>query len=327
MNKEKPKSKPIIDSVAVVGTGVIGRSWMKLLARAGCQVQAYDQVSDNVLRAMAWLEEDLARDTADGLLSRDEARLCLARVTRHESLAGALAGVGWVQESCPENLQTKQAIYAELDSVAPPDAIIGSSTASLDMTLIADGLPGRARCVVAHPTNPPHVAPAVEIVPGRDTDPRVVPLASSFITSVGQTPVVLTRYVPGFVLNRLQAAMLREAIALVAEGVAEVEAVDAIVRDGPGLRWALMGPFGVADTNADGGVRQYLTRYAPFYTEVMNDLRPTPKLDSELIEKVGRGTDDMLQQVSRSELCRWRDDMMRAIINLKKQNPPPWRKE
>ena len=153
-------------------------------------------------------------------------------------------------------IELKKAIYARLDGAAAPAAILGSSTSAHDMSEIAAGLPGAHRCIVAHPVNPPHLIPVVEILPGVKTDPDVVTRTRDFMTSVGQKPVLMNYYVPAFLLNRMQAALLKEAINLVESGVADVDSVDTVIRDGLGLRWALMGPFGVANTNADGGIRE-----------------------------------------------------------------------
>ncbi len=179
----------------------------------------------------------------------------------HDRLAEALEGVEYVQESGPEKLASKKAIFGELDRLAPTDAILASSTSALDMSDIAEGLPRAGRTIVAHPVNPPHVIPVVEILPGKRTAIDVVARTRAFLSAVGQSPVLLNFYVPGFLLNRMQAALVREAIHLVECGAADVEAVDAVIRDGLGLRWALLGPFGVANTNADGGIREYFGRY------------------------------------------------------------------
>jgi L-gulonate 3-dehydrogenase len=184
-------------------------------------------------------------------------------------------------------------------------------------------LTGAHRCVVAHPVNPPHIVPVVEVLPGKETNPEVVRRTTAFLKSVGQKPVLMNYYVKDFLLNRMQAALVREAIQLVEHGVANVDAVDTVIRDGLGLRWALMGPFGVANTNADGGVREYFTRFREAYIEGMNDLYPTPSFDEEMIERLGRGTDAMAGSAPRDGIRRWRDRMIRKIRTLKQADPQP----
>ena len=312
---------PKISTVAVVGTGVIGRSWIQVFARAGCQTRIHDRDAAQVENALAWVEKDLEEDRKAGLLSSEEAAARRSRVTAHDNLNKAVAGAGYVQESGPERIELKKALYAELDRASDPTAILGSSTSAIDMTEIAAGLPGARRCIVAHPVNPPHVVPVVEVLPGKETDPEVVQQTCAFLKEVGQTPVLMNFYVPGFLLNRMQAALIKEAINLVTSGVADVDAVDAVIRDGLGLRWALMGPFGVANTNADGGVREYFTRYRGDYTELMNDLGPTPEFDAASIEQMGKATDEMVGSIDRGEIRGWRDRMVRKIRALKKEDP------
>jgi L-gulonate 3-dehydrogenase len=311
-----------ITTVAVVGVGVIGRSWAQVFARAGCATRLYDRDPAQVVAALAWLASDLALDVAAGVLTQADATARQARIVACGTLAEALLGAQYVQESGPEQLPLKQAIYAQLDELAAPDTILASSTSALDMSRIAAGLHGAGRCVVAHPVNPPHVVPVVEIVPGELTEPAVVEATCSFQASIGQTPVRMRRHVDGFLLNRLQAALVREALSLLERGVADAAAIDAVVRDGLGLRWAFMGPFGVANTNADGGAREYFTRYGPAYVAMMDDLGPTPSFAPELIEQIGAQT-DALAGVDFAAQRRWRDQMVRELRALKAAHPGP----
>jgi 3-hydroxyacyl-CoA dehydrogenase len=311
--------------VAVVGTGVIGRSWVQVFARAGCQTRVYDRDPGQVDKALTWLDQDLSADLADGLITADEASTRRALVTAYSHLEEALAGAEYVQESGPEQIELKKAIYADLDRAAPREAILGSSTSAHDMSDIAAGLNGAHRCIVAHPVNPPHLIPVVEILPGVKTDPNVVTRTLNFMTSVGQKPVLMNYYVPAFLLNRMQAALLKEAINLVESGVADVDSVDTVIRDGLGLRWALMGPFGVANTNADGGIREYFTRYGQAYKDCMDELGPTPSFDPEMIKRLGHGTDAMAGKASLQEICAWRERLIRKIRKLKAEDPYPSR--
>ncbi len=299
-------------TIAVIACGVIGRSWARVFTRAGHDVQVWDPSPNAVSAALAWHDAEVARDERGG----GSARAC-------NSLGDALEGATWVQESGPERLAEKRAIFAELDHVAAPNAVLASSTSTMDMTEIARDLAGAHRCIVAHPVNPPHVIPAVEVLGGEGTSAEVVERAVEFLRSVGQVPVRMNRYVPGFLLNRMQAALVREAISLVDRGFADVDAVDAVIRDGLGLRWALMGAFGVANTNADGGVREYFSRYGGSFTSLMNDLGDTPTFDDALIERLGEGTDAMYRDVTRDELRSWRDRMVERITALKRDEGIP----
>ncbi len=318
-------SPEIVRPVAVIGTGVIGRSWLRVFARAGYQTRAWDPDPARVQEAWDWLKADLKRARREHGLRKRAARTEREHVERCETLEEAVDGAVWVQECGPEDLATKRSIFAALDKRAPEKAILASSTSALDMSAIAEGIRGAGRCVVAHPVNPPHVVPVVEVLGGRHTDPLVLRRAVRFLERVGQTPVLLRKYVPGFLLNRMQAALVREAVNLVADGVATAEAVDAVIRDGLGLRWALMGPFGVGNTNADGGLREYFSRYGTTLETLSADLHPGVALRPEVIDQIAKSVDAAYRRAPREELRAWRDDMVLRIRQVKEQFPvfPP----
>ena len=313
-------AKPSIKSVAVVGTGVIGRSWIQVFARAGCAVRVFDADPIQVAGAMSWVEADLKALRKEGGIKKKEARARRDRVRVAASLAEAVDGAGYIQESGPESLEIKQSLYREIDSAAGPEAIVASSTSAMDMTDIASELKGAHRCIVAHPINPPHVVPAVEILGGAATQAQVVHRTVEFMRELGQTPVLMRRFVPGFVVNRLQAALIREAVDLVSSGVCDVRAVDDSIRDGLGLRWALMGPYGVANTNADGGVQEYFTRFRQAYHDIWAALNTDVRLDDDLVARLGVETDAMLPAPLPVQRA-WRDRLVGAIRRLKADDP------
>jgi len=314
--------EPTIRTVAVIGSGVIGRSWARVFIRAGCRVRLWDGLPGQTKQALAWLDETLAAERALGFIGDNEVQAQRALLSAHDTLAEALVGVGYVQESTTERLPIKQALFADLDRLASPEIILASSTSALDMTQIAAGLPGAHRCVVAHPVNPPHVIPAVEIVPGAATSAETVARAAAFQGSVGQTPVVMNFYLDGFLLNRMQMALFREAIHLVESGAADLDAVEAVIRDGLGLRWALMGQFVTANNNADDGLRQYFARYGEGMRRIMDDLGPTPSLDAAQIDRLADATDALSGDVPRELWQRWRDRQVQRISALKRADSP-----
>jgi L-gulonate 3-dehydrogenase len=304
--------------VGVIGTGVIGRSWLYVFTRAGIDVQAWDPDPKALASALAWHDEIAGRER-----DKSERMEPPGRVEAMPTLAAAVAGAEYIQESGPETLSAKRAIFAELDVAAAPSAIVASSTSAIDMSAIADGLPGSPRCIIAHPVNPPHVVPVVEVLGGRETDAATLAGTLRVLRAIGQQPVVLDRFVPGFLVNRLQVALVREALSLLGNGVASADAIDAVVRDGLGLRWALLGPFGVANTNADGGVREYLTRFRPSIEALMADLGESPQLDAAFIERVGQATDEMEGGARRDAVRLWRDRLVTRIVALKRTDPHP----
>jgi 3-hydroxyacyl-CoA dehydrogenase len=314
----------IFKTVAIVGTGVIGRSWIRVFSRAGCLTRVYDADPAQTRKALAWVEDDLKHDASDELISTQQAQRCLALISQHTDLADALAGAEYVQESGPEQLEIKRAIFSQMDDIAAPEVILASSTSALDIEDIAGGLKGAGRCFTAHPFNPPHILPAVEMMPTQAPDPVLFEKALEFLKSVGQKPVKMNFFIPGYLANRIQAAVVREAIHLVQKGVAGVEAVDTVISEALGLRWAVFGNFGTNNTNADGGVREYYSRFGQSYVSLMKELDSTPpSFDESMIETIGAGVDAMEGAAPISEICRWRDRMVLKIRKLKEEDPHP----
>ncbi|WP_417722701.1 3-hydroxyacyl-CoA dehydrogenase [Salipiger sp.] len=251
------------DTVAIIGAGLIGRSWSALFARAGYRVQVWDAdpgVLDRFGADMAKLCDTLV---AERLLEDRDATL--ARIRTAATLEEAVSGVVFVQENGPEKIEVKRDLFARLDAATPPDAVIASSTSAIVASRFTETLAHRGRCLVGHPVNPPHLVPVVELCPAPWTTAETMDRAQAVYDRIGQVPVRMTRERDGFVLNRLQGALLGEALRLLGEGVVSVEGLDATIKDGLGLRWALMGPIETIDLNAPGGIVDYATRYGGFY--------------------------------------------------------------
>ena len=310
-------------TAAIVGTGVIGRSWIRVFTRAGWDTRVFDLDPGRGAAAVAWAQASAKEDERLGFIAPGAAAEEGQRIVPCAALDEALSGAAWVQESGPEDLEAKRRIYRELDERSDARTVLASSTSALDMTAIAKELGGAGRCIVAHPVNPPHVVPVVEVLPGRETAAEVVSRTMEILTEVGQSPVLLNRFVPGFLLNRMQAALVREAVSLIGTGVASADAIDAVVRDGLGLRWALMGPFGTGHTNADGGVGEYYRRYGPAYRSLWEDLDGDPDFSEAVIDRIHVGTEAIYGPDATSALGEWRDRMVRRIRALKDGDPPP----
>lgn len=244
-----------ITGVACVGGGTIGFSWAALFAQHGLRVNIYD-IADDVLRqANAELRSAYGTLVEAGVMSEADVAEALDRITTTTDLAAAVNDVDFVQESGPERYRVKRAIYRELDRYARPDAILASSASAMLMSEIQSATTRPERCVVAHPYNPPHIVPAVEIVPGEATSAATVAVTRDFMARVGRTPVVARKECRGHIVNHMQAVLYREALWLVGNGVATVEEIDLAFRTGPGLRLALMGPFLVGMLVSPGGLR------------------------------------------------------------------------
>ncbi len=241
-----------------------------------------------------------------------------ARITPVFGLADAVANAAYVQESIGENLADKAKMFAELDRLAPAEAILASSTSTIPASQWSAGLAGRARCLVAHPVNPPHLVPLVELSPAPWTSPDVVERARALHTSVGQVPIVVKKEVQGFILNRLQGALLAEAFRLYAEGYASTDDIDKTVRDGLGMRWSFMGPFETIDLNAPGGVAVYCERYGDLYYEMAKTQTPR-HWDEQLVRSIENERRALLAAGNLEARAAWRDRRLMQLIAHKRR--------
>ena len=299
--------------IAVVGSGLIGRSWAISFARAGHAVALWDPDPAAPALAQAAIAARLPELTAHGLIDEPEATV-LARIGEAPTLEAALDGAGYVQENAPERLDAKCELFARLDALAAPDAILASSTSALLPSAFTEALAGRARALVAHPINPPYLIPAVEIVPAPWTDPAVVERTAALMREAGHVPIVMAREIDGFVVNRLQGALLDEAFRLVEQGFASPDDVDAAIRDGLALRWSFMGPFETIDLNAPQGVRDYVARYAGAYDAMFAHLGPRPDWRGVALDRVEAARRARLPASRLGERAAWRDRRLAALL-------------
>ena len=231
---------------AIIGAGLIGRSWAIVFAGGGFDVALYDVGLGIAAKARALVTQGLSDLAEQGLINDPKA--AAARVRLAANLADALDAVDLVQESLPESIETKRSIFSELDRLAAP--VLASSTSTIVASLFTQSLKGRHRCLVAHPVNPPHLIPFVEIVGAPWTAPEIVAKAKAIYQAVGQAPIIVKREIEGFILNRLQAVLLSEAFRLVEDGYVTPQDLDKTLKDGLGLRWSFMGPFETIELNA-----------------------------------------------------------------------------
>lgn len=262
--------------IAVIGCGAIGRPWAIVFARAGYDAALYGRDADRLDAALGGIERELDSLGELDLLDGASPGAVLGRIQGFTDLAAAVDGALHVQENLPEDVAVKRDIMARLDALAGAGVPVASSTSGLPPSEFTDHVDGRARCLVAHPVNPPHLVPAVEVVPAPWTDGTVVERTRTLLSDVGQTPILVKRETPGFVLNRLQGALVNEAFRLVEDGYASPGDVDAAVAHGLGLRWSLMGPFETLDMNHPGGIGAFAAGFAPLFqriAEVQADAR------------------------------------------------------
>jgi 3-hydroxyacyl-CoA dehydrogenase len=296
---------------------VVGSSWALVFARAGHEVAVYDAAPAAVDAALAFVRNALTDLAGQGLAGAEPVEAVLARLKPTTQLEEALAGADYVQESAPERVEIKRELYKTLDALAAPEAILASSTSGLPASSFTEPLARRSRCLVVHPINPPHLVPLVELVPAPWTDAAVVERAAALMRAIGQSPIRLSREINGFVVNRLQSALLGEAFRLVEDGLCSVEDVDKAVSDGLGLRWFFMGPFETIDLNAQHGVAEYCRNLGPMYYELAKEQADprawTPALVTAIEEERRRRTAAEDLPARRS----WRDRCLAAFVAAK----------
>ncbi len=297
--------------VAVVGSGFIGRAWAMVFARAGFAVALWDPAPGAVAAALGFIAARLPELREAGLLA-DPPDVVLARITPAASLREALAGAEYVQENGPERVAEKAALFAEMDRIAAPETILASSTSGIPASQFTGNLAGRGRCLVAHPVNPPYLVPVVELCPAPWTEPTVVARARALMVAAGQVPAEVKKEVAGFVLNRLQVALVAEAFRLVRDGVVSQEDLDATVKHGLGLRWSFMGPFETIDLNAPQGLADYIARYGGLYAEVEREITPC-ELTASLVAEMDAERRAALPLAEHPARQAWRDRQLMAL--------------
>ena len=305
--------------VAIVGAGLIGRAWAIAFARGRHDVRIYDEVAGAAAKAAEFAKDALALLAAEDLLDGQSPAEVARRLHVVENLSATLAGVDHVQENTPEDIETKKRVFAELDRAAPPNVVLASSTSALLPSRFTEQLAGRQRCLVVHPINPPYLIPAVEIVPAPWTDPAIVERTRTLMVAAGQAPIVMKRELDGFVMNRMQGALLEEAFRLVADGYASIEDIDVGLREGLALRWSFMGPFETIDLNAPGGVRDYVARYQQIYSRLFPTMQRRVDWAGEVIEMVERDRRARLPEADLQRRQMWRDRRLMALAAHKRK--------
>jgi L-gulonate 3-dehydrogenase len=308
-----------VSKIALVGLGLVGRAWAISFARAGHEVALWDERPEAIGETLTFANKVLPELDARGLLDGEAALSVRGRLRRAGSFEEALEGAVHVQESAPEDVEAKRKIFARLDRAAETETVLASSTSAILPSLFTEALKGRARCLVAHPINPPYLIPAVEVVPSRWTDASVVERTTALFRAAGHMPIAMTREIDGFVVNRLQGALLEEAFRLVAEGLATTEDVDVALRDGLALRWSFMGPFETIELNAPGGVRDYAERYQHIYARIFPSMQWRADWSGPMMDRIERERRARLPAARLGERAAWRDRRLMALAAHKRR--------
>jgi carnitine 3-dehydrogenase len=300
-----------IKKAACIGGGVIGGGWIARLALNGIDVSVYDphpEASRKVDEVMANARRAYTRMAVKGLPKEGE-------VTFARSIAEAVKGADFIQESVPERLDVKLKTLAEIEAAAPTDALIGSSTSGFKATDMAKDMAHPERFLVAHPFNPVYLLPINEIVPGEKTSRDFVERARAVYASIGMKPVVINKEIDAFVGNRLLEAAWREALWLIKDGICTVEELDDIMRYGFGLRWAQMGMFQTYRiAGGEAGMRHFMAQFGPALAWPWTKLMDVPEFNDELVDMVAMQSDDQSGKWSIRELERIRDENLIGIM-------------
>jgi 3-hydroxyacyl-CoA dehydrogenase len=308
--------KKEIRKVTVVGTGVIGASWTALYLAHGLNVVAIDPAPNAEANLRRYIDAAWNDLTVLGLsphASRDHLEFTL-------DMKRALTDADFVQENGPERAEFKIKLFAEMDAAAPPDSILASSSSGLPMSVIQSACRHPERCVIGHPFNPPHVIPLVEVVAGRKTLPETVQQAITFYTSIGKKPIHLRKEVVGHAANRLQAALYREVVYLIEQGVLDVADADTAVCWGPGLRWGIMGPnlqFHLA--GGQGGIQHFMEQFSGPLTTWWKDLGTLTEFSPQVKQTIVDGVLGEAGSRSVDQLTREEDEVLLGLLRLRKR--------
>jgi L-gulonate 3-dehydrogenase len=308
------------ETVTVVGAGSIGVAWALLFARGGHEVRLFDPDDERRGAAPVELRARLDSLAAAGMLGPEDPPEIAGRVLVSGDLEATVGGADYVQECAPEDLTLKRHLFAELDAMAPAHALLASSSSALPCSAFTASLPGARRCLIAHPANPPYLLPIVELVPSPATDDATIRTASLLLRSAGLTPIRLSREIEGFVFNRLQGAVLREAYCLVRDGIVAPEDVDLVMRNGLGRRWSILGPFETAELNTRGGIEAHARLLGPAYARMGAERGQADEWDDALVARVSRAVQRRFPRARWAEHVAWRDRALMILDRCRREH-------
>ncbi len=309
--------KKDIKNVTCVGSGLIGQGWATLFAAAGYDVTMQDLSDDKLKNAAAQVESNLKIMEDNGRLHNATAAGAYKHVRTTLDLAEAVKGADYVLESVPDNYRDKKAVFKEMDALAPPDTILASSSSGLLMSEIQTAVARPERCVLAHPFPPVHLLPLVEVVGGDRTVAETVDITCQLMEKIGKTPVRLKKEVSGYIVNRLQSAVFREAVDLVANGVADAEEVDRAFCASMGMRDPFIGPLLRAHL-AGNGIDSFVEHYAESYRVRWESMATWNTISSSMRETLVDSVNEMpvVRENSLEKIKNWRDKMLLEMLKL-----------
>ena len=293
--------------------------WATVFARAQQPVVVFDLDGDRLENAELEFKSVLAQLSETGLL--DDAVGASRMVTFVSNLESAVRDAKHVQECIPESLAMKQALFTELDLLTNPSATLASSSSAITCSSFASSLKGRGRCLVAHPANPPYLLPVVEIVPAPFTTEQAVAQVTELMNSAGMSVIKVRKEIEGFVYNRLQGALLREAYCLVRDGVVDPEDIDKIVHDGLGRRWSVIGTFETAELNTRGGIEAHADKIGPAYLRMGEERGQHDPWTPDLVAKVAESVHRRFPPEEWAQSVTWRDQALMVLQRARNESP------
>lgn len=306
----------------IVGGGSIGVAFAVTFARAGWQISVFDPAKDRREAVSAEVRARLDELTHFGLLDEPASDVA-ARIAVVDTIKAATADADLVEECAPERIEIKRELFDEMDCTAPPQAILASASSFLAASKFVDeSVSGRARCLVAHPGNPPYLIPVIEIVPAPFTSNDATERAIALFKEAGLKPVLVGKEIEGFIFNRLQGAVLREAYCLVRDGVASVGDIDTVMREGLGMRWSVIGPFETVDLNTRGGIASHAQKMGPSYARMGAERGQHDPWTPELVAHVDEQRRAALPLDQWEARVAWRDRALMSLARYRRESRP-----
>jgi len=306
-----------IKNIGIVGTGLIGASWAAFYAEKGFIVKLYDadksQCDLGPKKAVEYLNFLLKHDA----MSEDAYKNAISSIQCVGSIKELARDAGLVQESVAERYDVKKDVFGKLEEFASSECIFASSSSGLLVSEMQKEMKHPERILIAHPFNPPHLIPLVELVPGEKTSPELINFMADFFEKLGKTPVILKKEVPGHIANRLQAALWREAIQLVIDKVASLEDVDKALCAGPGLRWALMGQHMIFHLGGgEGGIEHFVDHIGTSFEKLWLDMAKWDRLPAETKEVLVSGIKEQMSGRDIKDIAKWRDEKLVELLRV-----------
>lgn len=307
-----------IRTVAVVGGGTIGAGWVTLFATKGYKVNLYSRKAETRERSMQLFKSNLSFLANKGVIGQKAAKDSLTRISLFEEIEPAVEEADYVVESVADDLALKQAIFKKLDASSREDVILSSSSSGLLMTEIQKATRRPGRCIIAHPWNPPHLIPLIEVVPGKNTAFETTDFTYNFMLSLGKIPVLVKKEVSGYIGNRLAAALWREAIDLVEKGVASVEDVDKALYAGPGIRWAFMGQHLIYHLGGgEQGIGHFIDHLGrTTFKTIWEDMATWSYISDAAKAMLIEGVKEETRGRQMDELIKWRNDKLVELLKV-----------